>query len=104
MNKKGVSLPVNVLVILAIAVVVLLGIVAFFAGGMDPTKESMNKQSVLDRCCATFAQMGGCTGNIKPSQITCQGSKGLESSWTKDKTLDEVAQEYAGSAEAACCQ
>ncbi|GEM_PF-2188936 len=66
--KKGVTLPINMLVILAVAVIVLLAIVAFFMGGFETG--AVDEQTVINRCCSPVATFGHCA----------------ETSWTEELT------------------
>ncbi|MFB6076013.1 MAG: hypothetical protein ABEK17_02615 [Candidatus Aenigmatarchaeota archaeon] len=94
-NKKGVSLPVNVLVILAIAVIVLVGLISFFSGSMSGSSESISNQQVFSTCCTNYIQAGGCSDStVKASGFTCQNGK----------KLDAVATDlgYGGNIDDAC--
>ncbi|MFP4116892.1 MAG: hypothetical protein ACLFQ8_01155 [Candidatus Aenigmatarchaeota archaeon] len=51
--KKGIALPINMLVILAVAVIVLLSVVAFFMGQWDPG--AVEAQNVVNNCCHPVA-------------------------------------------------
>ncbi len=49
--KKGMELPVNTLVVVAIAVIVILAIAAFFMGGFGGSSQDMqNRQAFLNEC------------------------------------------------------
>jgi hypothetical protein len=63
---KGLELPINVLVIVAIAVIVLLGIVALYLGGWTPFGSSIGVESVKNEACAELVRKG-C--NIATSSI-----------------------------------
>lgn len=67
--KKGLSMPVNMLVILAVAVLVLLAVVAFFMGGFDPG--AIEGETVVNECCAPTAR----------NQELCDDSWSDEASW-----------------------
>ena len=51
MKRKGISLPVEMIVIIALAVIVLLAIGAFFAGGiLNPTTQSADVNAWASGC------------------------------------------------------
>ena len=58
--KKGISLPINVVVILVIAIIVMLGIVIFFTGGFSGSSSGLNCESMLRTGCTQFTLRGGC--------------------------------------------
>ena len=64
---KGVELPINVLVIVAVAVIVLLGIAALFITGFSPFSTVSGQESYKNVACAQLVR-GGCVDS--PSSIT----------------------------------
>ena len=48
---KGVTLPVNILVIIVIAIIVLLGILALYFGGWSPFSSAIGVESVKNDAC-----------------------------------------------------
>lgn len=48
-GNKGISLPINMLVILSVSVIVLLAVVAFFMGAFET--EEMEEESLRQQCC-----------------------------------------------------
>lgn len=58
--KKGMSLPINIVVILVVAVIVLLAVVVFFMGGFHESSTGMNCESKLRTGCTQFVLAGGC--------------------------------------------
>jgi hypothetical protein len=52
---KGVELPINVLVIVAIAVIVLLGIVVLYFIGFNPFSGSISITSLKNSACSNFS-------------------------------------------------
>ena len=66
--KKGISLPVNMLVILAVAVIVLLALVAFFMGGFETGAiEDRNK---INMCCGPVSTFQYCNEGSWSSELT----------------------------------
>jgi len=56
--KKGMELPINTLVVVAIAVIVILAIAAFFMGGFGgSSKDIQNRQAFLNAC-GSWVQTG----------------------------------------------
>ncbi|MFH0929454.1 MAG: hypothetical protein V1818_03805 [Candidatus Aenigmatarchaeota archaeon] len=67
---KGIELPINILVIVAVAVIVLLGLVAlYFSGFMGPAGV-MNAQATKQKYCASIMNNPmGCQGGVYTSSI-----------------------------------
>lgn len=57
-SRKGVSLPINMLVILSVAVIVLLAVVAFFMGGMETG--AVDDQAAISACCSPVSSFQLC--------------------------------------------
>jgi len=55
---KGISLPINMIVIIAISVIVLLAIAAFFMGGFIGGSTTISDQSALSSGCGTWKNRG----------------------------------------------
>ena len=67
---KGVELPINILVIVAVAVIVLLGLVALYFSGVIGPMNVMNQESAKQKyCSAILTNPEGCRGNIELSDI-----------------------------------
>jgi hypothetical protein len=71
---KGVELPINVLVIVAIGVIVLLGLVVLYFVGFNPFSSSVSATSLKNSACGNFTLAFNCgrtAGSTitKPSQI-----------------------------------
>lgn len=52
------QLPINTMVGLAVAIVVLLAIVAFFMSITGPTSENQVARQKFSNCCVTYVQLG----------------------------------------------
>lgn len=83
--RKGIELPINTLVVVAIAVIILLAVAAFFMGGFAGASESMQKRQAFLNACQPYTQLG-CQG--LPSNTL----KGFYTDWTgiSSPTNDEV--------------
>jgi Flp pilus assembly protein TadG len=57
---KGVELPINILVVVAIAVIVLLGLVALYFVGYNPFAQSAGLEGVKNTACRTLVQTRNC--------------------------------------------
>lgn len=66
MRKKGISLPIEMVIIIAISVIVLLALVAFFVMQMNNQSGRMNNAQAWQDACAIIKQRGGCVGNEIP--------------------------------------
>lgn len=58
-SKKGLALPIDTMVALAIAIVVLLALVAFFMGGVKSNTAAQTSQQRFQSCCQGYV-LGGC--------------------------------------------
>jgi len=68
---KGISLPINVLVIVAIAIVVLLGLVAMYFTGFGPFTTAVGLEGVKNSACRVLVQEKRCA--VHPSIIEIDG-------------------------------
>ena len=67
--KKGLELPINILVIVAVAVIVLLGVVALFLTGFSPLGQQLqNQNAAKNQACAELLGKG-CTVNTQSIRI-----------------------------------
>ncbi len=57
-KSKGVELPMNTMVVVAIAVIILLSLTAFFLGVFTPTQSSSQAQQEFNNACAAWARLG----------------------------------------------
>jgi len=48
---KGVELPINALIIIVLAIIVLVAIIALFYTGIKPPQNTLSAQAALDRAC-----------------------------------------------------
>jgi hypothetical protein len=72
--KKGVSIPINTLVMLAVAIIVLLAAVAWFMGAFAPTAQESSLKQKFDSSCMTWT-MNNCNetmdGDDDVPESTC---------------------------------
>ena len=61
---KGVELPINILVIVAIAVIVLLGLVALYFTGFGPFSATAGIEAVKNQACTELNPRAGCTAAV----------------------------------------
>lgn len=73
-TSKGISLPVNMIVIVALAVVVLLAATAFFYGGFGRTS-TITTQNAWDTVCQRAKQRGGCAMDAGTSNSPFQNNQ-----------------------------
>lgn len=59
-SRKGIELSINVLIVLAIAMIVLAGLVVMFMGSAGPGGETMKCQTKWNAACANYIGAGGC--------------------------------------------
>jgi hypothetical protein len=66
---KGLSLPINVLVIVVVAIIVLLGVVAIYFGGWSPFSSAISVEGVKNALCEEEVREG-CDDNTAMQTIT----------------------------------
>jgi hypothetical protein len=67
--KKGISLPIEMIVIIAIAVLVLVVIAAFFVGGTSPLQRTAIDQAFSGLCAQQITVCGASPATISVSGI-----------------------------------
>lgn len=91
---KGIELPINVLVIVAVAVIVLLGIVALFMIGFSPFSTISGQESYKNQACTQLTR-GGCTADLTSISIPFDANKDGEIASDTDN-LYAMCQNYYG--------
>jgi hypothetical protein len=61
---KAVSLPINILVIIAIAVIVLLGLIAMYFTGFGPFTTAVSLEGVKNEACRELVQQYRCDRDL----------------------------------------
>jgi hypothetical protein len=84
---KGVELPINVLVIIVIAVIVLLGIIAVYFAGWTPYASSAGVDTIKNDVCRKLVMGHGC--DVDPDQIEITNFGGADD-------LQELCETYYG--------
>ena len=93
---KGVELPINILVIVAIAVIVLLGLVALYFVGFGPFSATAGIEAVKNQACTVLNPRAGCTTD--PSSVTVNYDVGNDGDTSNDN-LQEFAEAFYGCAD-----
>ena len=98
---KGIELPINVLIIVAVALVVLLAIIAIYFSGFNPFSGAMNIEAAKNEACRRLVQENRCGGTPAGIIIT-----DLDFSYNGDvqDTLDELCQDVFNTANDAKCK
>ena len=66
---KGIELPINILVVIAVAVIVLLGVIALYFGGFIKPAELINQEAAKSKYCAlVMRDPTGCS-TVDPAGI-----------------------------------
>ncbi len=89
--KKGVSIPINTLVMLAVAIIVLLAAVAWFMGAFAPTATSANLKQRFDTSCISW------TGT------NCEDATGTSADSDGDGVPDNICDAYMEMTDLASC-
>jgi len=79
---KGVELPINILVVVAIAVIVLLGLVALYFIGFSPFAGATGLEGIKNEACRQYVQNKNCAGAVTAVTIPNYDADG-------DTTIDE---------------
>ncbi len=74
MKRKGIALPIDMLVILAIAVIILIAVVAVFMGVWTPFAGGQQARANFNKECQILVNTG-CAGN--PSPELCEAANGV---------------------------
>ena len=88
---KGVELPINVLVIVAIAVIVLLGLIALYFLGFGPFSTGVSLQAAKSQGCQALVN-GGCTVTVDTIDV----SYDVDGDGIMDDTLEDLMIEHFG--------
>ena len=97
---KGVELPINILVIVAIAVIVLLGLVALYFVGFNPFSTTAGLEGIKNKACQALVQTNNC--GVATSTIPVSYDVGGDSDATNDFLDDFCATYYSRTTESAC--
>ncbi|MBI2085161.1 MAG: hypothetical protein HYT71_01460 [Candidatus Aenigmarchaeota archaeon] len=73
-KRKGISLPIDMLVVLAIAVIILIAIVAVFMGVWNPFSTNQQSRANFNKACQILVNTG-CAGD--PSVDLCKAANGI---------------------------
>ena len=89
MSKKGISLPIEMIIIIAIAVLVLIVLAAFFIGGFGGAGSSINHQQAFGQGCSRLKFTHDCSLSIDTSDIKIP-SYFAPGETTNPKSLDDA--------------
>ena len=74
MKRKGIALPIDMLVILAIGVIILIAVVAVFMGVWNPFATNQQSRANFNSACQIMVNTG-CSGDV--STTLCNSAKGV---------------------------
>jgi hypothetical protein len=86
---KGISLPINAIVIVAIAVLVLVVIAAFFSGMLIPSSLEIQRESALNKACNIWRTSYNCDPD-KMNEVTVAHTEPSEPSRTDPYSVEEL--------------
>lgn len=81
---KGISLPIDTMVIFVIAVVVLAAVMMIIFGGIQPSTRGVMLQNAVQQCCHNYLNT-----DCKQKTVACSVAKEL--GYPGDVTLDTLA-------------
>ncbi len=90
-KMKGISLPIDMLVILAIAVVVLIAVIAVFMGVWSPFAGDQQKRAAFQSACGQWASQG-CPDTDDAGKVpvnVCTAAKGYIMGVASDGACDD---------------
>lgn len=90
---KGIELPINILVIVAIAVIILLGLVALYFVGINPFSVTAGRDAVKNSACTTYVRQQDCGNN--PAGVSVDYDVKSDTDSTNDN-LEEFLKTYYG--------
>ena len=98
---KGIELPINILVIVAIAVIVLLGMVALYFAGWSPFSGSVGVESVKNAACINYTRNNDCSPD--PSTVNINYDVNGDGAVDAADTLQGFADGFYGCSGSANC-
>jgi hypothetical protein len=110
--SKAITLPVNILVIVAIAVIVLLGLVALYFVGFNPFSSAIGLEGVKNAACRQLV-FGGCKKNTTDITVAYDANKngvndsGTNFNWatgTGDDNLAALCYNFFGRKDEKSCK
>lgn len=101
MSKKGISLPINMLVILAVAVIVLLAVVAFFFSNVVTSNKSVSLSTAWSNACTRVITTYGCSVDSVNSAL--DAGTFLVRYGNGTSPFDEICQIKLGTTDIAAC-
>ncbi|MBU5575367.1 MAG: hypothetical protein QXF15_03460 [Candidatus Aenigmatarchaeota archaeon] len=94
---KGIELPINILVIIAMAVIVLLGLSALYMGGFGQGAGGIGLESAKSAACQQLLRSGQCGNAGYPGTIKTPGFDANKDGNLDDKdTLQALCENYYG--------
>jgi len=98
---KAIVLPINILVIVAIATVAMLGLVGVYGVGYNPFSSAMGLESVKNLACRQLV-MGGC--KVNTSEITVNYDANKDGNISSADTLSELCKNFFGRRDEKSCK
>jgi hypothetical protein len=95
---KGIELPINILVIVAVAIIVLLGVIALFYSSWFTGTAPVSLEAAKSQSCNAMSR-AGC--NASPSDISVNYDANKDGTIDGGDTLDQLCIEYYGVIETA---
>ena len=90
MSRKGIYLPIEMIIIIAIAVLVLIVLVAFFVGGFGSGGSSINHQQAFGQGCSRLKFTFDCSPSVNTGDIKIPGY--TSAGETTSKSLADACQ------------
>ena len=90
MSKKGISLPINTLIIILLGVVALAVIIGSFMGSIRNSGDDMSSQSKIQNGCNLWVTRGCCKKDCGSDTMPTNLEEGLDEMGLSDPTESEI--------------
>jgi hypothetical protein len=99
--SKAITLPVNILVIVAIAVIVLMGLIAIYGVGFNPFSSAINLESMKNVACRKIS-FSAC--KINAADITVNFDANKDGATDNSDTFLELCKNFFGRSDELSCK
>ncbi len=106
MRRKGIALPIDMLVILAIAVIILIAVVAVFMGVWSPFATNQQGRANFNSACSVWVNTG-CSADPKDVANLCDRAVGIvltgdEAATCKGSGTDDTTKDVKNKVRSGC--
>jgi len=95
--KKGISMPINVIIVIIVAVLVLVGLISLYTGTWAPTASSVSSEAAKQAACQVLVSRG-CSQEAYEVIVTDKFDANKDGLVDNSDTLKELCNNYYGCA------